>query len=585
MALTIVTALFPITATAAELQYGDLYYVIENGNAIITDCNSDATSVDIPSKIDNYPVTSIGFEAFSYCSQLTSVNIPNSVTSIGESAFFSCRSLKSVTIPNSVTSIGVETFAHCTQLTSVNISNSVTSIGERAFWNCINLTSITIPNSVTSIGVETFLLCYRLISVHIPASVKYIHGSAFGGCTDLTITVDNNNKNYSSVDGILFSKDKTEIVAYIKNEPKYDIPDGVTSIGDGAFYYCNNLASVTIPNSVTNIGSGAFKACWGLRNITIPDSVTSIGDSAFQSSDLTSINIPQNVTYIGDNVFQSCEELTSVSLHNGITSIGNEVFAGCRALTSVAIPDSVTSIGENAFEFCENLTKINISHSVINIHGSAFNGCGNLIITVDGNNNYYSSIDGVLFNKNKTKIIAYAKDKICPNYTIPEGVTSIGDYAFSFCDYLVSLGIPDSVTSIGEKAFYWCGGINGIFTDVYYSGRETQWSQISVGEGNDWLLYANIHFADDNADVKIKDVIEEKSERKVSANFKNNTEETQTFEAICAVYDARGALITYENVTITVTSGETRDVTFFLSTSNWASYKLFAWDELGMSAP
>ena len=376
-----------------------------------------------------------------------------------------------------------------------------------------------------------------------------------------------------------------------------------TQYGDYLYYIINDDNTITITDcdesavnidipaqidgmSVTNIGQEAFAPnCWRLKNITIPDSVTSIGNRAFASCGLTSINIPQNVTHIDDDAFSFCEELTSVSIPNSITCIGNGVFVGCRALTSIAIPDSVTSIGEKAFYFCENLTKINIPHSVKNIHGSAFNSCGNLIITVDGNNNYYSSIDGVLFNKNKTKIIAYAKDKISPDYTIPEGVTSIGDYAFSFCDYLVSLGIPDSVTSIGEKAFYCIGTVTGNFTDVYYSGREAQWSQISVGSNNDSLLYANIHFADDNAEVKIKDVIEEKSERKVSANFKNNTEETQTFEAICAVYDARGALITYENVTITVASGKTRDVTFFLSTSNWASYKLFAWDELGNMQP
>ena len=223
-----------------------LYYTITSDNTIevtyysstTTDNNYVSGDVVIPSSVTNngttYSVTSIGDAAFSDCSGLTSVTIPNSVTSIGERAFASCSGLISVTIPNSVTSIGDYAFYLCRGLTSVTIPNSVTSIADYAFWGCSGLTSVTIPNSVTSIA-----------------------DYAFEGCSSLTSVT---------------------------------IPNSVTSIGKWAFISCSGLTSVTIPNSVTSIGEGAFEGCSGLTSITIPNSVTSIGEWAFWGcSGLTSI--------------------------------------------------------------------------------------------------------------------------------------------------------------------------------------------------------------------------------------------------------------------------------------------------------
>ena len=193
-------------------------------------------------------VTSIGDQAFSLCSGLTSVTIPNSVTSIGYRAFYYCKGLTSVTIGNSVTSIGGAAFAHCTGLTSVTIGNSVTSIGESAFSGCSGLTSVTIGNSVTSIGDWAFANCSGLTSVTIGNSVTSIGRSAFSGCSRLTSVT---------------------------------IPNSVTSIGEWAFAHCTGLTSVTIPNSVTSIGNYAFYNCSGLTSVTIGNSVTSIGYNAF----------------------------------------------------------------------------------------------------------------------------------------------------------------------------------------------------------------------------------------------------------------------------------------------------------------
>ena len=443
LALVLILAIKDKTYAAT---YGDLTYEVQDDGTIkITDCNESASgALTIPSTIDGKKVTSIGKKAFEHCRKLTNITIPNSVTSIGEDAFAYCSSLTNITIPNSVTSIEEYAFDSCISLTNITIPDSVTSIGRCAFWNCNMLTSITIPDGVTSIGEDAFAYCSSLTSITIPGNVTSIGSCAFLGCRSLTsINVSNNNKNYSTIDGILFNKDKTEIITYPakKKETSYDIPNSVTSIGNGTFAYCSSLTNIIIPNSVTSIGRYTFEDCNSLTSITIPDSVTSIGYSAFEScNSLTNITIPNSVTSIGHRAFAYCSSLTNITISDSVTSIGKDAFRDCSSLTSITIPEGVTSIGIGTFNNCSSLTSINVSD----------------------NNKNYSSIEGVLFNKDKTDIIKYPAKKKETSYDIPNAVTYIGDYAFEDCSSLTNITIPNSVTTIRYSAFEDCRNLTSI---------------------------------------------------------------------------------------------------------------------------
>ncbi|MDR1562556.1 MAG: leucine-rich repeat protein [Dysgonamonadaceae bacterium] len=186
------------------------------------------------------------------------------------------------------------------------------------------------------------------------------------------------------------------------------VETGVTSIGDGAFYYCDGLTSVTIGNSVTSIGDWGFYGCSGLTSVTIPNSVTSIGEYAFsRCSKLTSITIPNSVTSIGDEAFRYCLGLTSVTIGNSVTSIGNLAFSSCHYLTSVTIPESVTSIGDGAFYYCSKLTSVTIGNSVTSIGDEAFRDCSKLTSITNFNPAPQSINSNVFYNVNLSKVTLY----------------------------------------------------------------------------------------------------------------------------------------------------------------------------------
>ena len=258
--------------------------------------------------------------------------------------------------------------------------------------------------------------------------------------------------------GVKFSPDRKRLLRATGDPVSYTIPDTVTTICDRAFYWCHGLTSLTIPNSVTSIGDGAFYGCSRLTSLTIPNSVSSIGDGAFYDcSSLTSLTIPNSVTSIGNRAFKKCSSLTSLTIPESVTSIGDSAFENCENLTSLTIPDSVTSIGDSAFAGCSNLTSLTIPNSLTMIGANPFGG---LTLQLDNQSPYFYEEDNVLFTADKKQLLAYCSTQT--SYSIPDSVTSIGDYAFENCSSLTTLTIPNSVTSIGNCSFAGCSSLTSL---------------------------------------------------------------------------------------------------------------------------
>ena len=419
---------------------------------------------NIPSKLTSVTVTdaeNIPEHAFYNCTNITSVSFHSAVSSIGTDAFKNCSGLRAVRISDIAAWCRIE-FADMEQnplyyarklylnnelITHLTIPDSVTTIGNYAFIGCNNLTDVTVPDNVTAIGDSAFCGCGGLNTVTIGNGVTTIGSDAFGGCGKLTeISVDEENANYCTSDGILFDKHKTQLIRCPQRTSisEYTIPNSVITIVSHAFSGCSGLKSITIPDSVTTIGSYAFSGCTGLKGITIPGRVTTIDSYAFYGcTGLKNITIPNSVTTIGSDAFSGCTGLTGVTIGNGLTVIGDSLFSGCSDLTSITIPDSVTTISRCAFEGCGALISVTIGNGVTSIGNCAFWNCSGLT-----------------------------------DITIPDGVTTIGTQALEGCSSLTSVTIPGSITSIGSWAFDSCDNL----TDIYYNGFRKEWDKINIGD-------------------------------------------------------------------------------------------------------
>ena len=474
----------------------------------------------------DYIQTTIGNNAFSGSTRLTSVTIPNSVTTIGNNAFYDCTGLTSITIPDSVTSIGEEAFYGCTGLKGVYISDIVAwcdikfdyfdycssnplCYAHNLYLNGELVTDLVIPDSVTSIGDKAFKGCTCLEGVYITDIAAWCNIEFdYSWSSNPLCYAHNLYLNGELVTDLVIP----DIVTTIGWNAFYDctgltsitIPDSVTSIGDKAFYGCTCLEGVyitdiaawcnikfngyssnplyyahnlylngelvtdlVIPDGVTTIGGYAFYNCYGLTSVTIPDSVTTIGGSAFYGcTGLTSITIPDSVTSIGNYAFADCTGLTNINIPNSVTTICDWTFSNCMGLTSIIIPDSVTSIGGHAFYGCTGLTSITIPDSVTSIGEEAFYGCTCLegVYITD-----IAAWCNIKFNgyssSNPLYYVhnLYLNGELVKELTIPDGVTSISECVFVSCIGLTSVTIPNSVTSIGNGAFYGCSGLTRVY--------------------------------------------------------------------------------------------------------------------------
>lgn len=467
LALVMALTALPLTALpAAAVTSGDFEYAVlfeEDKTCEITGYTGSATELAIPSELDGYTVTSIDGYAFSYCTSLTSITIPDSVTSIGNYAFYGCTSLTSITIPNSVTSIGYNAFLNTAYYNNAsNWENDVLYIGnhlikakttlsgaytvkagtktiaDEAFYNCTSLTSITMPDSMTSIGNYAFYGCTTLTSINIPDGVTSISYSAFSNCTALTsVTLGN----------------------------------GVTSIGDYAFDNCTSLTSITIPNSVTSISWMAFPGCTALAEIYVD---AGNPNYASESGVLYNKEKTQLIKY------PASKQEKTFKIPDSVNDINNFSFDGCIFLEEITIPSSIQFDGITSYTFYD-------ATSLKAIHTAA----GGL----------FTAIDGVLFfdqaksgNNDETinlELVCYPAGKTEYSYTIPVGCTYIAHDAFHGASNLMDVHIPKTVSGIGSGAF--------ISTGIY--NNKSNWENDVLYIDN-CLVYVGSYAQTDNFEIQ-----------------------------------------------------------------------------------
>lgn len=338
------------------------------------------------------------------------------------------------------------------EIKSVIIEEGVTSVGSHIFYGCTSLTDIIIPASVNKIGTLAFEECTALESISVSDDSLYF---------------------FSDGNGVLYSKDKTELIQYpaASESTSYTVAEGVKTISESAFAYSINLTSVSLPDSVTEICNNAFRSCENLAVVSVPANLVSLGDNAFRSTAIRSVSIPSSAENIGENAFGWCFDLKSIAVDENNKNYSSDEYGilfnksktelikypnNCKE-TSYSIPDGVTSVSDNAFENCYNLQSVTIPDSVISIGEGVFFNCYLKEIAVDkANQNYSNDEFGVLLTKDKTNLIQYPIRSEKASYKVPEGVSIIGKSAFHNARNLESIIISDGVKAINDGAFLYC---------------------------------------------------------------------------------------------------------------------------------
>ncbi len=579
-----------------ELAFTGFYYltdivisdsVTNIGNGAFLNCNN-LKSIYIPNN-----VKSIGDNAFYGCSNLEKISMGNGLESIGASAFYECHSLKDIDWSSSLSYIGEYAFVNCENIIDVPMLDQLSYIGSEAFYNCKNLINIELPNHGINIGGYVFLgtplyddtnnwendMLYignHIIAakrgikkceikpgtlsvadaafsnlygntgndyeIFIPESVVYIGTQTFPS-NGPTVSVSPQNNNYSSVDSVLFDKDKTKLISYINNPNirEYTIPDSVESIEDHSFQGCN-LSKITVPDSVTHIGSQAFFGSDNLSEIILSDRITSIDANAF---DYTAYyndqnNWENNVLYIGEYLIKANSVTGKYKIRLGTFCIADEAFSDCTTLAEIEFAPTIVSIGNGAFSNCKGLTNITLNNDIKYIGEKAFYYCSNIQTATLGNN-----------------------------------LIVIGDSAFKFCNNLSKVIFGNKITNIAYDAFVWCK-----ISDVYYEGSRQEWSIIDIDAGNEELLKAIIHCSDGDINntyavpsVEITEVGEDCVTAKV-----NNCDDTDA-QIILAVYNKNGALIEMQQY---YNFGE---MTFYSANLKNSNIKVMLWSDLDSIKP
>ncbi len=490
------------------------------GNYAFSGC-WDAEFSELPAGL-----TYIGNGAFDNCGKAAFSSLPEGLDRIGDYAF-TATAISSLRIPASVNSIGSYAFSQCRRLTEIFIPDTVTEIGERAFNECVNLKSVTIPGSVKVIrqytfanmaalesvilseGVETlqanaFSGCGSLANVSLPASLTSIHDSLFSSKTILRVPAGSeawrwcarNGKNFEIIGELseedIYVSENGVLKAYYGQESNLVIPDGIVAIAPDAFIP-KTITSLTLPEGFTSIPEGAFRDCVRLHTLHLPDSLQEIGSTAFyKCTSLSEFNCPASLQEIGSFAFYNCNGLTEIDLRGGsIKRIGESAFEYCNALSTVRLGDDLESIGRYAFgpsdliNFFVPADSYALSYCIQNnyiyfLHGSA--GPDPSFVIHNGVLRKYTGADShVIIPEGVTEIAenVFKGNASLVSVTFPSTLTTIEDSAFSGCSALETLALPASLDSIGNWAFSNCTALR----ELKLPGKTFKWEGSSIFQG------------------------------------------------------------------------------------------------------
>ncbi|QIB69709.1 leucine-rich repeat protein [Aminipila butyrica] len=462
------------------------------------------TSVELPASL-----TTIQKDAFNSCGALTDITIPAKVTDIGEKAFWSNGSLKTVTFENNseLESIGKQAFHFCEQLESINIPSSIVRIENSAFQNCAVLKTMgleTADSNLEYLGESAFSST-QIKNIYIPASTTSIGKDALHECKKLkSITVSGDNADYSSTDGILFNKAKTQLIAYpaSKDDEKYITPESVQTIDAYAFASAANLEEITLTDNVTAVGMFAFSNASSLKKVTFGKNVETIGRLAFQNcTKLKTVILSEKLTSVPDYLFYKCTALTSLTIPASVTYIDDNILSGCENLESVTMLSMELDFDASAFNSVPSTTQYTVETdaikgvmvSTLGISGDKITSKGHDPIpeidnfVTDGI--YYKVLTDPKGEQNGTVQVgngSFGGFTLTANMTIPEEViesltgqkytvTSIGASAFADAlgegSNLKTIAIPKSVVTIQDKAFSDCSSLT---TVTFEEGSQLQ---------------------------------------------------------------------------------------------------------------
>lgn len=487
-------------------------------------------------------IDALAAHAFENCAKLTVVVLPETLRSIGEAAFSGCRTLEIPTFPETLTSIGDSAFYGAGLPGSLILPYNLTSLGKSAFFGC-DIKELLINDLLTAIPEGAFESCRSMKSVVMMTDVKTIGQNAFKGCSALAdvwfggmvedwnaITIASGNEPLTGAtlhyaggkcgdnlkwvlggDGTLtisgtgemydYKSSGTDAAPWGRDIRAVVLNPGVGSIGEYAFYHCDDLTSVTIPDSVETVGFYSFAYCAGLASLTVESGVKTIGGMAFRNTPLVDVTLGEGLETIGEYAFHQCKSLETVSLPKSLTLIDVNAFSSCTALKEVVFANGLRTIGRSAFGYCENLKSLSLPSGLETIGSYAFVNCtrlegdvklpGSLGTLGEGAFSGCAEITGVRVPDGVKRIEGFTFNN-CSKLTaavLPDGLEYIGNSAFNGCTALKNVVMPLSVKTVGKNAFNYAG-----VTDVYYSGTPADRAKITVAENNAPLETATWHY-------------------------------------------------------------------------------------------